>query len=460
MRPLAAAPRLRIAPSPALLLAAACLLVLSACGEGDRRAADAELPRIDVPAEPGALQEALAGTRGPARLVLAPGEHVLVPSDFTDVSCGNCEDPWETVPGTVGVLVSGRDLHLVGGGPPDSVVIRTGAGYGVFFEGCHDCSLEGVTLTGGERDPDGRATNGAVVARDATLRIADCRIRDNLGDSATVASVVVGIAGIVGREGSELTVEGCRIENNSWDGVVLYRRAEATIRGNVIDGIESARGAHMGGGRGVGIGLTWDARATMEGNLVRNYWKGIGAFVDADAVIRENVVEDILTWGIAYWAAGDGRVRADIEGNAVFRTGACGVMIAGATGDGPAVAGRAERVTARERSAAADTDSGAGGADSPGRFVGNLVVQTAQDPQYDTGELFCSQEPVARPGVPTGFEIEGNLLTGNRYPGAAEAPSQLDEVHFRNEAAPILERLQRHGALGESAFLRAYGELR
>lgn len=427
-----------------LVAAFAAAMALAAC-EGpppdDPDAGDPGIPEIVVPADqplaepprsapsdPGALQRALAETRGPVRLVLEPGRHHLAPSDFTDLSCGNCPDPWETVPGTLGVVVGGHEVRIQGTSP-DSVVIHSHAGYGIFFEGCHGCALEGVTVTGGVRDPDDRATNGAVVARDATVRIADCRIRDNVGDSAVVAEAVVGIAGIVGREGSELTVEGCRIEGNSWDGIVLYRGAEALIRGNVVDGIESARGAHVGGGRGVGIGLTWDARATVEGNLVRNYWKGIGAFVDADAAIRENVVEDILTWGIAYWAAGEGRVRADIRGNAVFRTGACGVMLSG-----PETAGS-----------------------EPGRLVENLLVRTGEDPQYDSGDPYCSQEPVARHRVPPGFEVRGNLLHGNRHPGAEEPPVQLDEAEFREAARGLVESLLVHPALRESAFLRAYG---
>jgi hypothetical protein len=428
-------------PGALLALAAALLLFPAGCGEADpegdleRDPPQAPIAEISVPAVEGALQEALAETRGPARLVLAPGEHRLVPSDFVDVSCGNCEDPWETVPGTLGALISGRDIHIVGDpANPEAVVIRTGGGYGLFFEGCHGCSLEGITVTGTARDPDDRATNGAVVARDATVRITGCRIVDNVGDSATVASTVVGVAGIVGREGSELTVEGCRIEGNSWDGIVLYRRAEAVIRGNVVDGIESARGAHVEGGRGVGIGLTWDARAVVEGNLVRNYWKGIGAFVDADAVIRENVVEDVLTWGIAYWAAGDGRARADIQGNAVFRTGACGVFLAG-----PDQAAR----EAEER--------------GPGSFTENLLVRTAQDPQYDSGEPYCSQEPIALEGVPPGFEVRENLLHDNRHPGAAEAPEQLGAQEFVRLARPHLAALEQHPVLRESAFLRAYG---
>ena len=57
----------------------------------------------------------------------------------------------------------------------------------------------------------------------------------------------------------------------------------------------------------MGIGLTWDARAEVRRNRVSRYWKGIGIFVDARADVSHNVVEDILTWGIAYWDAGKGK---------------------------------------------------------------------------------------------------------------------------------------------------------
>ena len=51
------------------------------------------------------------------------------------------------------------------------------------------------------------------------------------------------------------------------------------IEGNWIDGVDLARGERIGGGRGVGIGATWNAYANVRGNVVRRYWKGIGAFV-------------------------------------------------------------------------------------------------------------------------------------------------------------------------------------
>ena len=166
-----------------------------------------------------------------------------------------------------------------------------------------------------------------MVVRNGRVAIEGCRLGRNVGDSAIVASTVVGIAGVVGREGSDIRLEDCVVEGNSWDGVALYRGAGARITGNVIDGLDRASGGVVGGGRGVGIGLTWDARAVVESNMVRNYWKGIGVFVDARAEVRHNVVEDILTWGLAYWGPEGSRPSAVVEENVVYRTGACGASV-------------------------------------------------------------------------------------------------------------------------------------
>lgn len=398
-----------------------------------------DAPGSDRPAaaSPGALQTALTSLEPEVRLMLASGRYVLAPSLYEDPSCGNCEDASERVPATLGARIAGSRI-VIEGASADSVVIETHAGYGLLFEDCEACVLRGVTVTGGTRDEDGRATSGAIVVRDASVRLEDCGVRDNVGDSAVVAGVVVGIAGIVGREGAELTVERCRIERNSWDGIVLYRDARATIRDNVVDGVDAARGAHVGGGRGVGIGLTWNARAVIEGNLVRHYWKGIGAFVDARAEIRHNVVEDILTWGIAYWAAGEGNPVAFIEKNAVYRTGACGVMLVGR----PAADGAGE-----------EGEDGA----APGSFRANAIVQTAGDPRYDSGEPYCTQVPVAVTELPMGFVVDGTILFGNRHPGSEGPVAQLDRAEFEEAIGPLLDGLGGFAAPAESAFVREWG---
>ncbi len=124
-----------------------------------------------------------------------------------------------------------------------------------------------------------------------------------------------------------MSIEGNEIVRNSWDGIALYRDASAVIAGNVIDGVDKARGSRIGGGRGVAIGLTWNAFADVRGNLVKRYWKGIGVFVDAWGCVQENVIEDIVTWGIAYWDADKGKPVGFFEDNVIYGTGACGASI-------------------------------------------------------------------------------------------------------------------------------------
>lgn len=379
-------------------------------------------------ARPSNLQDALAGLEGPARVVLEAGRYDLLPSPYREPTCGNCEDQDTPVRATVGLRVSGRGIELAGAGPGE-VVIHTSAGYGILFEGCRGCALRGITVTGGARDPDGNATDAGVVAKESDVELEECVIRDNVGDSAIVADVVVGIAGVVGRAGSDVRIRGCRIERNSWDGIALYRDARATIVDNVVDGVDRASGRRIGGGRGVGIGLTWDARARVTGNLVRRYWKGIGVFVDAEAAVRHNVVEEVLTWGIAFWDARKGTPVATIEENAVFRTGACGAMIA-----------------ASRR-----------GSEEPGRFTGNALAAACRNEAYDGGEPYCTQRPLALEAAPEGFRIGGNLFHGSRQPGDAPRVEQLDRDEFVAAARPLLEALSGRPALEGSSFLREFG---
>lgn len=450
--------------SPLLLLALA--VFATGCGQesevptirvAPQAGLEEGLPREEPPTAaelgtpPGRLQSILDTLRGPARVVLEPGHHVLRPVDYTDPTCGNCEDPAVEVPATRGLRVSGSEIEIVGTSA-DSVVLHTRSGYGVLFEGCRRCGLRGVTITDGIRDPDGRATDAGVVVRDSRVTVERCRIRDNVGDSSTVAETVVGIAGVAGREGAELTLMDCRITGNSWDGVALYRGAVATVVDNVIDGVDAASGGEVGGGRGVGIGLTWDAAARLEGNLVRRYWKGIGVFLDARALVRENIVEDVLTWGLAYWDAGRGRPVARFVRNAVYRTGACGAMLARST------AADSSETGAGRRSSGGSGEVGPGSrlGQGPGSFEENAIVSAGQNEAYDDGTPYCTQRPLAREAVPEGFLVEGNLFHDNRQPGAAPRVQDLSRDEFTARAGPLLERLGRRPPLKTSRFLGAF----
>jgi hypothetical protein len=394
------------------------------------------------------LQALLDTLRGPATVQLAPGDYHLTPVAFTDSTCGNCQDADDDVSATRGLLVRGDSITLAGE-TAGHVVLHTHAGYGVLFDGCDGCALERVTVTDGVRDPDGRATDAGVVIRAGRVRLSDCVVRDNLGDSATVHSGVVGIMGIAVREGGDATVSGCRVERNSWDGITGYRDARILAEDNVVDGVDAARGAQMGGGRGVGIGLTWNAEGVVRGNLVTRYWKGIGVFVDARASITGNVVEDVLTWGLAYWGPDGGRPVAWIERNAVFETGACGVILDRATPWAPA-----SGPSARSPGMDALRDDG------PGDLVGNAFARTGQDARYDSGEPYCTQRPIARHAVPEGFAIADNLVWDVRQPGDAPREDTLDAATFRAGVAPLVEQLAAWPAVAGSRFVGAFGSVR
>ncbi|MFH1143352.1 MAG: right-handed parallel beta-helix repeat-containing protein [Candidatus Eisenbacteria bacterium] len=380
----------------------------------------------------GTLAEAIdlaARSGSEAVLELAPGRYDLSPTAYTDPSCGNCQDPAQAIPATLGLRISGDALLLRGAGM-DSVTIVTHAGYGLLFEDCRDCRMEGVTVTGGERDTSGRATDAAVVVRRSALALDRCRIAHNLGDSATIEATVVGIMGICGREGARLRLTRCEILGNSWDGIALYRDAVGHIEDCVIDGVDSGRGGPARGGRGVAIGVTWNAQATILGNLVRRYWKGIGLFVDAEAEVRENIIEEVLTWGIALWDADAGRPYGDIASNAIYRTGACGISVT----------------------------RGLAGGREDSRVVHNALVETGRNPRYDDGEVYCSQRALAVHATRPALEIGDNYYTANREPGDRPGAADMDEEIFRTAAAALIERLQRRPALRASAFLAAFGE--
>lgn len=392
-----------------------------------------------TPITPGELKAALERAAEPgeeryapgSRFVLAPGRYFLEPRPYLDERCGNCEDPDVRVKASVGWIVSGDGIRIEAapGAPAEEVIIHTRAGYGILFQDCQDCALRGVTVRDGIRDEDPNATDAAVVVSRSSVAIEDCLLTENLGDSILVATNVVGVMGIAGREGAAMTIRRNRIVRNSWDGIALYRGASAEIVDNVVDGVDKARGAEVGGGRGVGIGLTWDAKAHVEGNLVTRTWKGIGIFVDAEATVVHNVVEEVLTWGIAYWDAGRGRPVGRIESNVVFDAGACGISIA------------------RETAATG----------APGHCRGNVVVRTGQNPRYDDPELYCEQVPIAVFARPEGFTIADNVLFDNRCAKGMAEGEELDRASFVRASAPLVETLRSRPALLGARCFREMG---
>lgn len=409
------------------LVLASLLLVGCGGGEGEQEVGPPVVVDVTVSPEDD-VQSIVEGLGGPARVMLQPGVYELDPVPYDDPSCGNCEEPAIAVRAVRGLRVSGQGITIAGTSPAE-VVIRTQAGYGVLFDGCEDCRLQGVTVTGGVRNPDPNATDGAVVVREGRVTVEGCTLQDNIGDPEVVGKTVVGIIGLVGREGAEMTVRNTRIIRNSWDGIALYRGAQATIRDTVIDGIDRVRGAEIGGGRGSGIGLTWNAHATVESVLVRNYWKGIGVFVDARAEVRSSIVEDVLTWGMTVWDAARGRPAAHIEGNVIYRSGACGAAVI-----------RHEPC----------------GADEPCAFRGNAIILAGGDEAYDAPDIFCRQEALAEEAVGEGFMIAGNLFLTNRVAGGGADPRDQPRAAFLADLEPLAAELLARPALSTSIFLQDY----
>ena len=356
---------------------------------------------------------------------LLPGDYHLSPTPYIDPACGNCENPTQAVPASLGLRLSGERIALEGTGS-DRVRIHTHAGYGLLIEDCHDCRVSGLEITGGVRDTSGLATDAGVVVRRALVSLEHCRIAENVGDSATVAKTVVGIMGICGRAGARIQVSRCEILRNSWDGITLYRDAEAHIEESLIDGFDSGRGGPNRGGRGVGIGVTWNARASIERCTVKRYWKGIGIFVDAEAVVRDNVIEDVLTWGIALWDAGKGTPYGEIVGNAVYRTGACGISVT------------------RERA----------GGRAGSRIAHNAIAQTGGNPKYDADDYYCFQRALALNGQTPDLIIAENLFWNNREAADVSGRDDLNETEFRAAVEPLIVRLSRSPITAQSAFCR------
>jgi parallel beta-helix repeat protein len=252
-------------------------------------------------------------------------------------------------------------------------------------------------------------------------------ITNNVGDSATVAKTIVGIMGVCCREHSFVTITNNDIIRNSWDGIALYRGAVATIENNTVDGVDKARGAQIGGGRGVGIGVTWNGRATIRNNRVTRYWKGIGLFVDAYGIVEGNIVEDIITWGISYWDADKGLPVGFIRNNVIYKTGACGASI----------------TRARE-------------GEKTGEFTNNIIVETGQNPKYDPPDYYCFQCALALHAVPNSFIIKDNLFYNNRRATPDLPDHDVPLGEFMNASRTQRESLAHKARFRSSLFLRDF----
>lgn len=253
------------------------------------------------------LQALIDNAKDGETIVLKAGTYEAVPSSFSEELCGNCGNHQTIVYGTKGFVIKDKSLNIRGE-DKEKVILKTNAGYGVLLINSTHSTISNVTIGGGIRDTSGDATNGGIVLKFSKVRIFDCIISNDTVRTSKVP--VVGICGIVLREGSEVIIRNNIIRNNTWDGIALYRGATGYIMDNVIEN-----------GRGAGIGITWDATAIVERNRVSGYWKGIGTFGTSNAVVKNNAIFDNLGWGIVI----SGNSFMDAENNVITRNGNCGI---------------------------------------------------------------------------------------------------------------------------------------
>jgi len=237
------------------------------------------------------------------------------PEPYIEKICGNCVEPLTAALTTVGFYIKGKKLVIIGE-DRDNTILITNAGYGILFDNSDGSYIKNFTITGGKRSKDGKATDAGIVVKNGRVTIESVIVCDN---TDRVDSVVVGIGGIFGREGSELAISGCIIKNNSWDGIALYRGASAVITDNIIEK-----------GRGAGIGITWDAVAVLLRNFISGYWKGIGSFGNSSAVVMNNAVFDNLGWGII----ATGKSYMKVVNNVIYHNGNCGFAVWESTATG------------------------------------------------------------------------------------------------------------------------------
>lgn len=296
-------------------------LHVEALGDGERGTGSAADPYRS-------LQDAIDAAPDGAKLIIHRGNHNATPMDYQDPGCGNCSDAdyASGAQATRGFLVQGKALHLEGT-HRNLVRLVTGAGYGLLFIDAGESTVRSLTVTGGRRDPDPQATNAGIVVRGTNLLVENVAVvgNDHLY-TGPEPDPVVGVGGIFGREGAILTILDSIIEDNSWDGITLYRgepgrpdrEPQATVEGCRI-GCNSQ--CVVKGGRGAGIGVTWGSQLTAIGNVIHHYWKGIGSFGNSRVYLANNVIRDQHGWGVI--ASGTSTMEA--YNNVIVRNGTTGL---------------------------------------------------------------------------------------------------------------------------------------
>lgn len=269
---------------------------------------------VDVSSGP-ELIEALRSPLDDVTIRLAAGNYVLraVPRQDALLSCG---EQREVRQATVGVVVSGHRVRLVGPEHGDAV-IRADATYQILFDDCRDCEIESLTIAADVSD-DMQYGGAAICATESVVRVAGCSIRDDGPVLRADAGPLKWVKGIYGRRGADLVIEFNEIAGNVV-GIALHENAHAIINNNLIEGA----GAIKAGGSAILV--TCEADAMVERNHLRRFTNGIEISGNASLVSRTNIIEEIYADGIVATNPGLGRVL--MEENVIYRCGSAGIAV-------------------------------------------------------------------------------------------------------------------------------------
>ncbi|MBD3258772.1 hypothetical protein GF377_10090, partial [candidate division GN15 bacterium] len=150
-----------VVPSPALvLLVISILVVLAVFGQ----ARTFSVERGDD------LQAVLSFAEDGDTVLLGAKRFSAVRTAFAEPVCGNCDEARTTVQASFGFRIRDKGLVVIGQSR-DSTILVTNAGYGLFLDGADGTEIHNLTITGGKRNDDGRATDGGIVVRQAQVTI-------------------------------------------------------------------------------------------------------------------------------------------------------------------------------------------------------------------------------------------------------------------------------------------------
>jgi hypothetical protein len=360
-------------------------------------------------------------------IYMLAGDYHLRPKKDSDTAVRvYTEQSIKSVPITYGLKITSKYVRIKGA-PAFSSAIYTHAGYGLYFIGVEDGLIEGIIISGGERDSSADAPDAAIVVKNSKLKILNNIIFENIGTDSIMRLTKKGIMGISCREGSNVLIYNNQIARNSWNGIGVFKDATAVITGNLIDGVGKTQDDSVGPGAGIGILITRNGKATLESNVIKRYTKGIGIFCAADVRVNMNLLEDIVTWGIAVWDADTNRPVARIENNVIYKTGACGISI---------------------------TRFLEGG--EPGYCRHNIISETAQDHRFDSPDKYCYQCALAVQGRPDKFDVSNNVFYKNTWIAPCFSNLDLSVPEFVQMLQAEFSTLPLQWYAGYSEFIQKY----